>query len=57
MILSGKFEKFCNTWQEAYLLLGRRAADAAEKLNDMADNYAQSDADAERSMHPSRAGR
>jgi hypothetical protein len=56
VILSGKFEKFCATWQEALLFLGDRAAGAAEKVNDIADNYERSDAAAEQ-LYPYHAGR
>lgn len=48
--LSEAFTQFCATWQIAYLFLGSRANSGAEMLNDMAGNYAQSDADAEHGL-------
>lgn len=57
LILSGKFEKFCDTWEMAHLVLGDRAADAAEKLKKLAHNYEQADEHAERQLPPYGPGR
>jgi len=56
-IISGKFEQFCATWQVAYEVLEERATDLADELKRTADNYERSDTEAERLLHPYRAGR
>lgn len=57
LIVSGMFEKFCDTWDVACEVLQERANDLADELKRTADNYERSDADAERLVNPSRAGR
>ncbi|PNE42219.1 MULTISPECIES: hypothetical protein [Streptomyces] len=57
VILDGKFEQFCDTWDVAYLVLGDRSDDAAGKLKTFAHNYEQTDAYVDGRMHPYGAGR
>ncbi|SDN12049.1 Excreted virulence factor EspC, type VII ESX diderm [Streptomyces sp. cf386] len=56
LIVSGKFEKFCDTWDVACEVLQGRATDLADELKRTADNYERSDAEAEQLVSPSRAG-
>ncbi|MGW6903661.1 hypothetical protein [Streptomyces sp. NPDC054940] len=56
LIVSGKFEKFCDTWDVACEVLDGRATDLADELKRTADRYERSDAEAERLVNPSRAG-
>jgi hypothetical protein len=53
---SAAFAQFCATWQVAYLLLGSRAANAADLLNGVADNYARSDDGARQLLNPLNVG-
>lgn len=57
LIVSGKFEKFCDTWDVACGVLGERSTDLADELKRTADSYERSDAEAERLVSPSHAAR
>ncbi|MFE6688459.1 hypothetical protein ACFVFQ_18555 [Streptomyces sp. NPDC057743] len=52
VVLSGKFEKFCDTWDVAHVTLEDRSEEAASKLKTLAQNYEQADAFAEGRLDP-----
>ncbi|MFE7317290.1 hypothetical protein ACFU7T_29955 [Streptomyces sp. NPDC057555] len=52
LLLAGKFEKFCDTWDVAHVKLEDSSEDSADKLEAMAQNYEQADAFAEGRLMP-----